>query len=91
LHVSLTYEDGFLVSLFRMDVDQVQTSPDDAPARWPSFVLLSAAAAMPSPMVVRMIRHGRLRLSGHCVQCGYDLRATPDRCPECGLIVAHAS
>jgi len=53
----------------------------------PLWVPTLAMAAAPLWMTSRRRRH---RLAGLCAACGYDLRATPDRCPECGMVAAGA-
>ena len=43
-------------------------------------VLVRKAADVPS------LKQARLRQAGRCEHCGYDLRASPTCCPECGWI-----
>jgi hypothetical protein len=54
----------------------------------PHWALVAASSPLPLAWVVRRWRTRGLRRQGHCRGCGYDLRASPDRCPECGRAVA---
>ena len=53
----------------------------------PHWALVTAMAALPLYSLVARLRRPT-RAPGHCPSCGYDLRATPDRCPECGTAVS---
>ena len=50
------------------------------------WLFLGAFAILPLISGGRAIlgRRRRRRRAGHCPVCGYDLRATPGLCPECG-------
>jgi hypothetical protein len=52
--------------------------------KFPIWIPLLLSAALPAAWLIRRRTGYRWHL-GLCPRCGYDLRATPDRCPECGF------
>ncbi len=61
-----------------------------APARAlaiPFWFLLAAPALLLIWLLYRALQRRRHQIAGHCPACGYDLRASPQRCPECGRAV----
>jgi hypothetical protein len=52
----------------------------------PAWILLALSAPLPAIWITRTLRQRRRAASNRCAACGYDLRATPDRCPECGAL-----
>ena len=85
---------GEIVAAARWKVVGFSYTRDDAfaaPQRvlvTPSWSLALLVAALPANrlwLFRSQRRRGRL---GLCRSCGYDLRASPGRCPECGAIAA---
>jgi len=55
---------------------------DASMPHWAPVSLVSALLCVSVIRLWRQPRYGR----GQCLTCGYDLRATPGRCPECGTV-----
>jgi hypothetical protein len=53
---------------------------------WVPSAVLSLPAGCGAIAALRALRRRRREKSGYCRSCGYDLRATPERCPECGAV-----
>jgi hypothetical protein len=69
---------GFLELRWAASADRNWVSVPDAG-------LVGIACVLPTCWLTTRLRT-RHRTGGRCALCGYDLRATPDRCPECGHI-----
>lgn len=50
----------------------------------PHWLPMLIFSALPLYWLSTKRRLSRRIRSGQCVNCGYDLRATPEQCPECG-------
>jgi hypothetical protein len=83
--LSISLLSAWLFPLYGMNRD----SPDHDLIGW--YVLAgaytTAFVAFQMPVVLSARRYARLG-RGFCAYCGYDLRASKSRCPECGAPIA---
>lgn len=55
--------------------------------KWAPIAILLAMPLVTLRAWLRKRRQGKRLNNGLCLNCGYDLRASPARCPECGKSV----
>lgn len=93
------HERNFLRFGYSKRITYDTSAPTDARGRFavdnaeyevlvPPWFLLLLLAVLPA-WRWRVTRLDRRRRRGKCSVCGYDLRATPERCPECGSVPAN--
>ena len=70
----------------RMPAFERRSDPESYLAAAPDWLLIPLVAALPLLLSRLRARATSDASLGVCLACGYDLRATPHRCPECGTI-----
>src|SRR5260221_14276781 len=93
LHIKVKYDSiGEIKSVYEVDVDHV--GPLQPGPMWPMWVVILIGAAFAvwglRAALAMIRRYPRRRPAGVCPACGYDLRATPARCPECEMVFMEA-
>ena len=51
---------------------------------FPHWCVVVLTAIAPGTLLPSVLRRLKYKHPGLCPSCGYDLRASPERCPECG-------
>ena len=80
---------------FGLETHSAAPAPDFSPSDYlsgttillPAWFLALLFALLPALRLRRYFLDRQRNRPGFCRQCGYDLRATPLRCPECGMVV----
>jgi hypothetical protein len=52
----------------------------------PAWFVFATSVVLPLSRALHAARSKEPDRRGFCPACGYDLRATPERCPECGRV-----
>jgi hypothetical protein len=81
----LLYRLGLRVS---HGMDDSSASRGYTEARVPDWLLAVLTCLLPLAWMGRVYRRRRSARRGLCPVCSYDIRATPERCPECGTLAA---
>jgi hypothetical protein len=81
---------GFDAAELPMIRDQWHDRLDVTVGSMPYWPLLVPFLALPLARCRAHWRRARRRRAGQCLACGYDIRVTPERCPECGQTTAAA-
>ena len=87
---SCTAEDGITLIIPAPAGPQPVAGDRYVRVRFPFWVLIGGLLAVSVPRLIlvasRMLARRPRVANGRCSNCGYDLRATPECCPECGTV-----
>jgi hypothetical protein len=72
------------------DFDDFYNHVSGRMAMIPLWLPFAVFAVAPGIVLIGRVRRARRKQNGRCPNCGYDLRATPQRCPECGRVPSKA-
>src|SRR5262245_25057385 len=77
-------------AMLGFDFKSTPSTPAGIELSVPFWFLTALFLTLPLTLVFRSVRRRRRRGQGQCAHCGYDLRASKDRCPECGAAIPAA-